>query len=262
MAPNVRIFGKVAAAQRLPPRPPWGPADRATRPTPARSAVTGAQPSQPTDEGDSGALPWPPSLIRDLLVSALFKTMRLLMVLPVNAPTDWSSKTEADTDTQETHSETCSASFYSEARASRVAPFCRRPGKAPFRWTRVGLRPLRSYRKQGVGKGSLTINKYVGRRLRLLLLRTRRGQILAAVEAGVVCLGLGQVQSAAELPAFAPTGGLSYAQPSALIPHGFRQRPGVGCSPPAITDKEARRGQGGAGSRPRDIRDRCSEVLS
>lgn len=128
-----------------------------------------------------------------------------------------------------------------------MAPFCRRPGKAPFRWTRVGLRPLRSYRKQGVGKGSLTINKYVGRRLRLLLLRTRRGQILAAVEAGVVCLGLGQVQSAAELPAFAPTGGLSYAQLSALIPHGFRQRPGVGCSPPAITDKEARRGQGGAG---------------
>lgn len=177
-------------------------------------------------------------------------------------PTDWSSKTEADTDTQETHSETCSASFYSEVRTSRVAPFCRRPGKAPFRWTRVGLRPLRSYRKQGVGKGSLTINKYVGRRLRLLLLRTRRGQILAAVEAGVVCLGLGQVQSAAELPAFAPTGGLSYAQLSALIPHGFRQRPGVGCSPPAITDKEARRGQGGAGSRPRDIRDRCSEVLS
>lgn len=64
---------------------PGVPRTGATRPTPARSAVTGAQPTQPTDEGDSGALPWPPSLIRDLLVSALFKTMRLLMVLPVNA---------------------------------------------------------------------------------------------------------------------------------------------------------------------------------
>lgn len=102
--------------------------------------------------------------------------------------------------------------------------------------------PLRSYRKQDVGNGSLTINKYIGCRFCFLLLRSRCREIFAAIEASVVCLGLGQVQSTAELLAIAPTGILSYAQPSALLTHGFRQRPGVGCFPPATADKEAKRG--------------------
>lgn len=96
-----------------------------------------------------------------------------------------------------------------------------------------------SYRKQDIGNGSLTINKYIGCRFCFLLLRSRCREIFAAIEASVVCLGVGQAQSTTELLAFAPTGRLSYAQPVALISHGFRQRPRVGCFPPAMADKEA-----------------------
>ena len=117
--------------------------------------------------------------------------------------------------------------------------------KVPFPWARWIDDPLHSHRKENVGNEALTINKYVDGRFSFLL-GSRCREILAAVEAGVVCLSCVQGQGAAEPLAVPSTGRLSDAKLLALVflAHSCRQRPGMGSFSSAITEEKTKHHQG------------------